>query len=167
MHAGPAYNPGMRMRDLMFLVLATGPIASCALTERHPFHTIANSTPASTLPPGVRMALYLDGVLDAPVDSIPVRSYELKIELEQDPFVPQWRPSFDDATLRDDEGNVFRLNAWYVDDSKSKPAGLQRYRCVFELQAPYRFQSIMGVSVRWKLVSRQSPVFRITSRFKQ
>lgn len=155
------------MRDSMLLVLASLTVASCAYTERHRFHTVENSKPASTLPPGVRMALYLDGVLEMPAEGIPVRSYELRIEIEQAPDLPQWRPSFDDATLRDDEGNVFQLSAWFVDKTKSKPAGLQRYRCVFELQSPYRFQSILGATVRWKLVSRGSPVFRVTSRFQQ
>jgi hypothetical protein len=162
-----AYNTMMRTRDFPLLLLATAALASCAYTDRFPFRTVANPGAASQIPPGVRIALYLDGVHEVPTEGVPIRSYELRIELEQDPDMPQWRPALDDARLRDDEGNVMPLSAWFVDDSQAKAGGLRRYRCVFELRIPYRFQSIMGATVHWKLVSRGSPIFSVTSRFQQ
>lgn len=152
---------GAGILSLLAAALSTG----CSSVVRYPFHTVA-STNASRLPPGVRLGLYLDGVFERSLEGMPRRSYEMRIDIEQQPDVPEWRPSFEGASLRDDEGNVFALSAWYIEDGKSAPEGIKRYRAVFELNRPYRFQSIMAATVRWKLQSRGSPVFRITSQFQ-
>lgn len=149
-----------------YAILSLG-LLGCTLSDRFPFRTEVGDRSDAAYPPGVRVAAYLDGVYEEPREGVPSQVYELRIDVEQEDPSSPWRPDFSDAELRDDEGNRVPVSAWFTDASKSKPAGLERYRVLFEMHRPYRFASILAATVQWRMRAAGRPTQTIRSRFRR
>lgn len=150
-----------RTAAILSLSLLTG----CESVQRRPFRNATDAS-ARALPAGVRLGLRLDGVHEFTNEGMPMRRYEMYVDIEQPGGRVEWQPSFAKATLHDDEGRAFPMSAWFIDSRKKQPPNLRRYRVVFEIQRPYRFASILTAIVRWKLVAQGQQDVPITSRFR-
>lgn len=166
-------------RDLqvaLSFALLTVSFSSCAAYSAHyPFRPDDQRAPATTLPPGIRVAAHLSGVMRVPTEGIPFKQYELTIEVEQaiDPSEPWWEPvELKNIRVVDDESREFTAFEVLVSNDSEKqhsgPAASRtsnHYLVIFEVSQAYKFESILHASVHWKLRASGRPPITIRSSF--
>jgi len=158
------------------LALLLWPLAGCAnYSAAYPFRPMDPNAAISTAPPGVRYAATLRGLTTVPAKGLPVRQYELDIDLEQiaDASNPTWEPAeLQNAKVIDDEGREFQAMDVLISEaprskSSARPAPINttHYRVIFEVGQAYRFESIGRANVRWKLRAPGQRPLTIQSTF--